>query len=211
MEVNDYQIFLSNASKILLALNTILFLKGFFIQKKTFKIFNLYLFVCLIIQVKSYLLWQDKIDNLYLSHYYFISQFILLSLFYITLFNSKKHKNVVKIISLLVLLILAIQYYLKPSLYYKFNLLEIVLTSLSIVSFSVVHFYNSLTEKTKYIYINSGIFVYLTCSTLIFCSGNFFKEGTGNLKNILWLLNTILYVVYLIFIFIEWYKNYRKT
>ncbi len=211
MEIKDYQLFFSNLSKLILVVNTILFFKSFLIENKTFKIFNLYLFISLVIQVKSYLLWQDKIDNLYLSHYYFILQFILLSLFYITLFNNKKHKNTVKIVSILVLLILTIQYSLNPSLYYKFNLLEIVLTSLSIVSFSVVHFYNSLTEKMEFVYVNSGIFIYLISSTLIFCSGNFLNVSYDSLNKLLWLFNSILYAVYQILIFIEWYKTYRKN
>lgn len=211
MEVKDYQFFFSNLSKLILAINTVLFFKVFFPRKKTFKIFSYYLLFILAIQVVSFVLWYLKKDNLYLSHFYFIIQFIILSLFYINLFNSRKQKILVKIISLLVLSILVIQYMNTPELYYKFNLLEIVLTSLSLVSFSVLHFYNSLTEKMEFTYVNSGIFIYLISSTLIFCSGNFTNAYDSSLDKILWLFNSILFVVYQILIFMEWYQNYRKT
>ncbi len=211
MEVKDYQFFFSNLSKLILAINTILFFKRFFSRKKVYKIFSFYLLFILTIQIVSFAFWYLKKDNLYLSHFYFIIQFIILSLFYINLFNSKKQKKLVKTISLSVLFILAIQYINTPDLYYKFNLLEIVLTSLSLVSFSVIHFYNSLTEKMEFTNVNSGIFIYLISSTLIFCSGNFTNAYDSSLDKILWLFNSILFVVYQILIFMEWYKNYRKT
>lgn len=212
MEVKDYQTFFSNLSKILLIINAILFLTFNLKPKKALKIFSWYLVVIVIIQIKSYLLLIEKENNLYLSHYYFILQFIFLGLFYLTIFKSKSQKKAVIIVEILVLIILGLQYYYDPSLYLEFNLLEIVLTSLAIVSFSVLYFYNSLIEKTEFIYINSGIFIYLLCSTLIFCSGNIFTDqDSSTVRNILWLLNSILYIVYLIFIFLEWYKSLKKT
>jgi tetraacyldisaccharide-1-P 4'-kinase len=112
----------------------------------------------------------------------------------------------------MVLSILTIQYIVSPSAFGKsFNLLEIVLTNLSLVFFSVIHFSNALLQKTKYIYLNSGILFYLVGSTLIFCAGNFYSEGTGNTQYIIWLYNAVLFIIYLVFIFLEWYKNYRKT
>ncbi len=211
MGVKDYQILFSNISTILLAINTILFLRSFLSQKRAFKIFSFYLIVMLIIQIKSYLIWTVKGSNLYLSHFYFILQFIFLSIFYYELFNKKKLKNSILVVSILVIIALVFQYIGNPLLYKKFNLLEIVLTSLTIVSFSVVHFYNTLTDKSNYIYVNSGIFIYLIGSTLIFCSGNFINDSSISFRNILWIINSLLYLVYQIFIFIEWYKNYRKT
>jgi len=202
--------FLIHIGNIFLFINVIIYSLKLYRRTKIFKILWFYLLSMLIIQCLTIILQTQRIDNLYLSHYYFIVQFILLSLFYIKLFREKKQKNIIKITSIFVLLILSLQYINTPLLYYEFNLLEIVLTSLSLVFFSVIHFRNSLTDKTNYIYINSGIFIYLISSTLIFCSGNFFKEGPSNLKNILWHLNSILFIVYQIFIFVEWYKNFRK-
>ncbi len=194
----------------ILLVNTILYFKTY-PKRISLKIFTSYLFIMLVIQIISNLLWYFKEENLYLSHYYFILQFILLSLFYRELFIDRKKKRIIQITFFVVMSVLGIQYINTPSLYHKFNLLEIVLTSLSIVSFSVLYFYNSLTEKMEFTYVNSGIFIYLISSTLIFCSGNFTNAYDSSLDKILWLFNSILFVVYQILIFMEWYKNYRKT
>lgn len=208
MSFLDFLIYLGN---IFLFINVILYSLKLSSRTKIFKILWFYFLCMFIIQCLTINLQTQKIDNLYLSHYYFILQYILLSLFYIKLFKNKKQKNIVKIISIFVFLILTIQYLKAPTVYYEFNLLEIVFTSLSLVSFSVIHFYNSLIQKTNYIYINSGIFIYLISSTLIFCSGNFLNKYDSSLDKILWMLNSLLYIVYQLFIFMEWYKNLRKT
>ena len=58
-------------------------------------------------------------------------------------------------------------------------------------------------------YINAGILIYLTTSTLIFILGDYLS-GISNaaVKNI-WFINAVLYVTYLVLIFIEWWKNFR--
>lgn len=202
--------FLIYVGNLLLLINVILFSIKISSRTKIFKLFWFYLIVMFIIQSLAIKDQLYKVNNLYLSHYYFIIQFILLSYFYRQLFAEIKKKRIVDVLFILVGIILSIQYIKNPSIYYKFNLLEIVLTSLSLVSFSVIHFYNSLTEKMEFIYVNSGIFIYLIGSTLIFCSGNFIGDSSISFKNILWILNSILYLVCQVFIFIEWYKKYKK-
>jgi hypothetical protein len=213
MEVNEYSNLFANLGHVLLLINCCLFVKSSFKQEKAFKIFSFYLLLIAVIQIVMATAHAFGIHNIYLSHFYFISRFVILSFFYHTLFKKTTHKKVVKGLNIMVLSILTIQYIVSPSAFGKsFNLLEIVLTNLSLVFFSVIHFSNALLQKTKYIYLNSGILFYLVGSTLIFCAGNFTNiNGTGNTQNVLWLYNAVLFVIYLIFIFLEWYKNYRKT
>ncbi|WP_435683861.1 hypothetical protein [Polaribacter sp.] len=45
------------------------------------------------------------------------------------------------------------------------------------------------------------------CSTLIFTLGNI---GSRELKFYVWQFNSILYLIFQIMIFVEWYKNFRK-
>lgn len=198
-----------HTGSIILLFNVILYFKTS-IKSRSLKVFKTYLFVILLIELYSKLLWYKAHNNLFLSHYYFILQFILLSIFYHSIFSSKQNKSSVKILSSIIIITLGIQYITNPSVYFKFNLLEIVLTSLTLVTYSVIHFYNSLIEKSKYIYINSGIFIYLLGSTLIFCSGNFLELFSPGYKKTLWFINSFLIVVYQVFIFIEWYKNIRN-
>lgn len=194
---------------VFLLINTILYIRAYN-KRVSLNIFTVYLSITLIIQLLFNYLHYQKTNNLHISHYYFIFQFILLSLFYRHLFKTAKLKRIVEIVFVCVCAILTIQYINNPQLYFKFNLLEIILTSLSIVTFSVIYFYNSLTEKMECMYLNYGIFMYLLTSTLIFCSGNFITSTDASLNKILWFVNSLLFVVYQILIFIQWYKSLKS-
>ncbi|EDP95986.1 hypothetical protein U8527_13845 [Kordia algicida OT-1] len=210
MGIADYQIIVSNIGKIVLGINTILFLIVFFRNEKAYKIFTGYLFLMSIVQFFTYYLWKEGVYNLHLAHYYLTTQFIILSLFYYTLFKNKTQKWLVISVLIIIVIILIIQSYILPELLYRFNLLEIVLTSLPIVFFSVIQFYNSLSEKRKFMYVNSGIFIYILTSTLIFCSGNIVNDITTEFRTLLWFMNVILYLVYQLLISAEWFLNFRK-
>ncbi len=192
-----------------LLVNTILYVRAYN-KSVSLNIFTLYLLVTLIIQLLFNYMFLIGKTNLFLSHFYFIFQFTLLSLFYRALFKKNRHKRIVETVFVCVLIILAIQYINNPMLYYKFNLLEIILTSLSIVTFSVMYFYNTLTEKMQCMYLNYGIFIYLLTSTLIFCSGNFVTSSNASLNKLLWFINSLLFVVYQILIFTQWYKSLKS-
>lgn len=206
--IEDCQIFFSNLSKVILFINTVIYFNFFYKKTNAFKVFSIYLLYIFTIQIYSYILNLNKIENLYLSHFYFIGQFVFLTFFYRILLKKKKERKIIFFSFFLTLIILFFQYCKTPNLYYKFNLLEIVLTSLVVVTFSTIYFYNSLTEESEYTFINSGIFVYLISSTLIFCSGNILDLISTEHKNILWLTNSILFAVYQLLIFYEWYKNF---
>jgi len=192
-----------------LLVNTILYVRAYN-KSVSLNIFTLYLCVTLVIQLSFNYLFLIGTDNLFLSHYYFIFQFIILSLFYRKLFRTVKLKRFVEVVFISVVLILGIQYANNPQIYYKFNLLEIILTSLSIVTFSVIYFYKSLTEKMECMYLNYGIFMYLLTSTLIFCSGNFVTSSNASLNKLLWFINSMLFIVYQILIFTQWYKTLKS-
>jgi len=151
-------------------------------------------------------------NNLYLSHVYFISQFVILSLFFLEILESKLQKRVVKISVPLCLIVLGIQYYYDNELLYRFNLFEIFITSFLLIIFSMFHFYNILNENKKYYYINAGILLYLFGSTVLFISGNLIATFEISSSEIVWMLNSFLYIVYQIFILIEWWKMFiEKT
>ncbi len=195
---------------ILIFINALLYLIGYKRYKNVvaYKYFSWYLVVSATIAITAFILASYKIPNLYLSHFYFITQFIFLSLFYRALFKSKQKKYVIYTI-VLVLAILSVQYAFKPSLFTQFNSLEIFVTSLPLVIYSIVHLYNSLSHIYKYILINAGVLVYITSSTLIFILGNYLSDLDFNseIRNI-YLINKILYVVYLTLILIQWKTNF---
>ncbi|VXB61931.1 conserved membrane hypothetical protein [Flavobacterium sp. 9AF] len=139
-----------------------------------------------------------------MSHFYFIIQFLLLSLFYYKILNNSFQRKIIKITVPLCLGILSLQYYLNFESFDKFNLFEIFITSFLIIIFSMFHFYNILNEKKEYYYLNTGILLYLFGSTVLFISGNLITRLELASSEIIWILNSFLYIIYQIFILLEW-------
>lgn len=174
-----------------------------------FKIFKSYLLVSFFILGYSIYLWKSGKPNLYLSHFYFGTQFVLLSFFYRVLFVNRLQKILVNIIMVLVLGTLIVKYIIEPNLFYKFNTFEIFACSFPLVVYSIIHLYNSLTRKGVFMFINAGILLYLSISTLIFILGNFIASIDKTLAQNIWFFNKVLYIIYLLFFLVEWYKNIR--
>lgn len=207
----DYSSIIINLNLLFVLVNSILFLQRFQILEKPLKIISTYLVVITILQFVTRILSVNKIDNLYLSHVYFIFQFITLSWFFLLIVRNQRYKIVLKLLIGLVLLFLIVEYSISPEKIRKFNLTEIILCSLPIVLHSVVFFFQSIeNSEKKLLYLNSGIFVYLLCSTLIFVAGNYVSPKQTFWYQFIWVLNAFLYLIYMVLIFIEWYKHFRK-
>ena len=158
----------------------------------------------------SKIMIYNKYQNISMSHFYFIMQFITLSLFYNQILISHIQKKIIKITLLIVPVILIIQYILNPRLIFVFNLLEVFICSFSIVIYATFHFYNMLNEKRKFYFINIGILIYLFGSTIIFLTGNILIMKPTGLGRYISTINVVLYIFYLTLILIEWKKNYSK-
>ncbi len=191
-----------------LLLNLIVFLKGFFRNGKAFQIFTIYTGVILIIQLVSTILFKFKINNLFLSHFYFIFQFLLLSLFYYNLLKERFQKKTVALFIFVCPFILIVQYLIHNELFFKFNLFEIFITSFLIIIYSTFHLYNMLNGKRDFYFINLGILIYLFGSTVLFLVGNLMNSLSSELNELTWILNSILYIIYQIFILAEWKKSF---
>lgn len=189
---------------IMLLINLILFVKGFSKQGKAFKVFTFYLGTIFIIQILSNILNYLSIHNLFLSHFYFIFQFIILSIFYIMILKEKLQKRIVKTGLLLGLCILGIQYASDISLFLKFNLFEIFITSFLLIIYATFHLYNLLNDKKEFYYINMGILIYLFGSTILFLTGNLVATLNSRLSTMTWILNAFLYVIYQTLVLVEW-------
>ena len=193
-----------------LLLNLILFFISFSNQGKAYKIFTLYLGIIFVVQILAQIYSAQNINNLFLSHFYFIGQFVILSLFFETLLKEKYQKNIVKAGLILGLLTLGIQYGFDPSLFLKFNLFEIFITSFLLIIYATFHFYNMLNEKKEFYYINMGILLYLFGSTILFLAGNLIVTLSSKMNKWTWILNSFLYIIYQVFILVEWKKSFSK-
>ena len=192
----------------ILLVNVILFSKGFSSKGKAFRIFTCYLIIMFVIQITVSVFQYFRMNNLFLSHFYFILQFILLSYFYLNLGLNKAQSLTVKAGFVFCLSLLAIQYYNDSSQLLKFNLFEIFITSFLLIIYATFYLYNLLTDKKEFYYLNLGVLIYLFGSTVLFLAGDLLTLNALRLEFSIWILNALLYVVYQVFIFIEWKKNF---
>jgi hypothetical protein len=193
----------------LLCLNFLLFvLLAIKTRKKTHLILMVYLLVIVVIQFYSGYLAFQGIHNTHISHFYFVLQFLILGYFYYNIFNQTFQKNIIKYSMILCLLILGVQFAIYPEMYFKFNNLEIFLTSYLLIIYSLFHFYNLLSAKKSFLYFNIGVFFYLFGSTVLFLLANL--SIVVDLKGINAILNKVLFLFYHIFIFTEWTQLYFK-
>ena len=151
-------------------------------------------------------------ENFFLSHYYFVIQFVMLSLFFHQVFKNKLLKKIAHINLAIVLLILSFQYYKTPSLYWKFNNFEIGVTSILLIFYSIVYFYENLKESYKYHFFCFGLTFYLMSSCLIFLSGNtqlVFMNEPVYLD--IWIFNSLFFILFQILIYKEWKFLVKKS
>ena len=186
----------------------VFYLKGYRKHGKAYDIFTWYLYFIAGVQFIMSLYAFEKINNIFLFHFYFIGQFIFMSLFYYQLLKLK----IIYIILGVGLALLAIQYTVTPGIFYVYHTVGVSLTQSVVVLYALVYYYSSLSKVADFVYINTGVLLYFMTSILFFASGNFFLELDipKEAKQKIGLVNEALYFVFQILIFIEWYKNYRK-
>ena len=204
--------FFRYSTLVLLFVNTFLFFKSynFFKRVIAFNVISLYLLLSLILNLITLVFSYYQKDNLYLSHFYFIFQFLLLSIFYINLFKTKHQKRLVQFLFISIILILGIQYALDYRKFFKYSLLEILITSFPLTIYSIIHLYNSLTTKGIYLYFNAAVLIYLTATTLIFILGNYITVIDKGLARNIWFIHKVLYLVFLILTYLEWKNSFSS-
>lgn len=176
---------------------------------RAFQYFSWYLIYICIIQLAGFILAKFTIRNLFLSHFYFWGQLLFLGLFYKSLLKQQQHKWIYTSV-IIVVIALVLQYAFSPYAFNRFNTLEVFLCCFPIVIFTLIHLTNTLIGPSKYMYINAGILMYLTSSSLIFILGDYLSSGTkSRMTDTIWFINKVLYVIYLVLIFIEW-KHIRS-
>lgn len=192
------------AANFFLILNFILFAYRFKNQNTAYKFYTMYLGAIVCVQVSLEMLIVFGYQNLFLSHFYFCLQFIFLSLFFLELMKENYQKLIITFNLILTPAIVGFTLYLNPSQIHEFCLIEILLTSISIIVYSTFHFYNMLSAKKEFYFITCGILIYLFGSTLTFLLRNLHVVYGKEFSYTLEMLNIVLYLVYLTFIFLDW-------
>lgn len=72
------------------------------------------------------------------------------------------------------------------------------------------HFYNTLEGEKNFFYINWGVLIYLFSTTSLFMLGRLFAQLDVREVFNIWFVNAVMYLIYQIFIFIEWKNIYFR-
>lgn len=196
----------------LLFINSFLFFKSRKDKDVVYKYIMFYLIIQFVVEFCCNLigiLYPN--ENFFLSHYYFVIQFIMLSLFFNKVIINKYLKKIVYFNLVSVLLFLSVQYYQTPSLYWEFNYFEIGVTSILLIVYAIVYFYENIKATYKYHYFCIGLTFYLTSSSLIFLTGNtqlVFKTEPVYLD--IWIFNSLFFILFQILIYKEWVFLVKK-
>mgnify|MGYP000468774821 CR=1 FL=1 len=204
---------LSVFSLLLLLINSILFLsKVKKINNQTYKYIAIYLMVLFVVELFCNTIgYLYPVQNLYLSHFYFNAQFLLLSIVFYGLFSNPKLKKLIIINYTIVTLVVIGMYVYNNESFWEFNLFEIASTSILLIIYALIHLNNTLGVKKQYFYLTIGLILYLLCSSLIFLFGNYELVFIEDPYIDIWIFNTLFYIVYQVLIFIEWkYINKEK-
>lgn len=154
-------------------------------------------------------------SNLYLSHFYFWIQFVIISLLFRSILVGRISKKIITYVLGVVPVILLIQYVRIPGIFFKMNPLEVLLCSLPLCTYAIFYLFQLLEERSKkWLFFSTGLFIYLMCSSIVFVGANFFNEKFAKMpfwgKNF-WIINNFVYMLYLVLLIVEWVVSFRKT
>lgn len=145
----------------------ILYLIGFKKKSKAYKTFSLFLIINVSLNFISDKLYPwFKIYNHFFINIIFLFQFGFLSLFYSYSFDSKKWRNLVEILLILVVGYLSIKYLVFPESFFVFHYQDIYITVFPIIVYGIVYLYNEYDYPQELYYANLGILMYLILNFL---------------------------------------------
>ncbi|MAN59903.1 MAG: hypothetical protein CMC08_08740 [Flavobacteriaceae bacterium] len=200
--------YFQNFSILFLVINTVLYLLRWKNADRAFRIFTLYLVAMTMVQlISSYVASVLHQNNLYMFHFYFVLQFVILSIFYANLLRAQR----VLWVLFAVLGFLAFEYVRTPRVFFEYHPSGVSITQGILVLYGILYLYRNISGNGKLIYLNTGIFLYLLTSVLVFASGNLVFNVNISLNAIMAInsINDIAYFIFQLFIFYEWFKNYR--
>ena len=188
-----------------------LFLFKYKKNNKSFKIYTVYLGLISLCEVSSAITRHFHKNNMIIGHCDTTFQFILISLFFASMFTSQVQKKIVYFFLVLLPLILFTRFAIYPELLFKYDNVETFSTAMLLIVYATLHLYNMLNREKKFFYVTVGLLIYIVGSTTIVLTGNILiaLNDMKLYKNI-WLFNVLFYLIYQLFVIFEWYKNYRQ-
>ena len=168
---------------------------------KVFSILCNYLLATSIIEVTCHIIGISQIiNNFFLSHFIFNSHFLFLTYFFYHVIDVEWIKKLMVGLMIFFYVALAVQYIQDPSLFWRFNLFEILFISISLLTFGLIYLYITLGEKDTYYNFSVGLILFMFCSSVIYISGNYDLVLVEKPYIDIWIFNYLFFIIYQFFI-----------
>ncbi|WP_281754822.1 hypothetical protein [Neptunitalea chrysea] len=166
-----------------------------------------------VVQLVMRVLKENHMENIYVSHAYFILQFVFVSLLFKELIPNLRFRMLSKYLLIGIPIIVSILFVFDPKAFWNFYIPEIIMCSIPLIGYIIYYLFISLeVKKSVWILVSIGLFVYLISSLLVYVGGNYLINNDTESGYIgqLWLVNNFIYLGYQVLITVEWYKNFRR-
>lgn len=192
---------------ILLVINTLLYTWKLRTNRSGWlKIIVVFLWTMLFIQLASEVATCLYHYNLYFSHIYTCSQSVLLGAFYYRICRNVKQRKFIKWYLICMTLVLMIQYIIYPSLFFRYNIVEIILGNYVLVIASFFYLYNTTSEKRHFAYLSLGILLWAVLDISVLMFGNVLAMIQIQESGIIWLMRQFSVLLFHTMILIQWFK-----
>jgi len=167
-----------------------------------------YIFIAFVIECLSRLLTTYGKHNIFLLNIFVFIQFTCFSIYFIKIFDRSNIKCIIKYTMYLVVGCLLFQYIVNIDFFIKYNPLGYLITMLPVIFYSVCAVFMSVLEKklNKYLLINFGVIMYVSSSLLVFLSSNLLLDLKLYQFDYIYVLNNLMYIVFLTLILINIWK-----
>lgn len=160
-----------------------------------------YLLACSAIEIMCHIIGMMEVNsNLFVSHFIFHCEYLFLSYFFYYAIPLNWLKKTILMLSVLFYMVLAVQYYQDPSLFWRFNLFEILFISISLMIYGLIYIYLTLGEKDTYYNFCIGLILFMFCSSIIYMSGNYDLVLWRKPFIDIWIFNYLFFIIYQFFI-----------
>jgi hypothetical protein len=211
MDNSIYDNLLLNSCIFALFMVFCLFLSVFAKLSNAYIVHTIYLGFALFVLVAMKLSFKNNLNVYSISHPFLIFRFLLVSLFYYFIIKNDIQRKIIISNIILIPVILLIQYLLQPNLFFVFNLLEIVLTTIPLILFGMFYFYNSIGKTKKYYFVNYSLVIYQTGNFILFLAANLYLFKFNILSLTVMNINSVLSIICSCFVFWDWKVNFYNT
>ncbi len=163
------------------------------------------LVIVLVVESISSILWNQKINNLPLYHFYTVIEFLLIINIFMTALSGVFSKLFFLIVSI-VFIVFAIVNTLFFQDLYTFNSNATSVLGILVIFFALSYFY-ALLKEMKYnaletnpmFWISSGFLIYFSSNLILFYINNSLFKGSTEASYLVWGLHAIINIVLTIF------------